>query len=155
MEEANVFTKEKIIETLSTVPYATLVTKGQRGMNSRTMTFGYIPNDKIFFLTHKGTTKLNEINFSKEGLIHLSILTEEISYSLDISIAGTFEFILPNNPIYQTGINAVAKKKPQVKDMMASEGSENNYDLIELHITRLEGWNYIQVLSGQPKTVVI
>lgn len=151
-----IFTKEMIIENLQKKEYATLVTVGKKGLASRTMTFGYLPEDKIFMLTHKGTGKLSDISFSKQGLLHLSSINDNVSESFDISIRGNLDLIEFNDPMYQTAIDILGKKVPQVKDMLtSSENAKNNYQMFLLKITDLSGWNYIQVLSGEPKTVVI
>jgi len=150
------FTKEMIIEALQKKEYATLITEGEQGLASRTMTFGFLPDNKIFLLTHKGTEKLTDINFSKQGLLHLSKIAENVAESYDISIRGNFNLIEFSNPLYQTGVDVLAQKVPQVKDMLtANESSQNHYQLIMFQINSLKGWNYLQILSGLPKTVVI
>ena len=151
-----IFTKEMIIENLQKKDYATLVTVGKKGMTSRTMTFAYLPDDKIFMLTHKGTNKLTDIDFSKQGLLHLSCITDNVTESFDISVRGNFDLIEFGSPLYQTAVDIMGKKVPQVKDMLtANENAKDNYQMFLLKITGLSGWNYIQILSGEPKTVVI
>ena len=151
-----VFTKEMIIENLKKKVYATLVTSGEKGLTSRTMTFGFSPNDKIFLLTHKGTPKLNDISFSKQGLMHLGSIGDDVTQSFDISVTGTFELIEPDNDLYWMGLDLLGEKTPQVKDMLVSdEDARSHYQMILFHITNLSGWNYIQVLSGMPKTMLI
>lgn len=148
-------TKEEIFKFMSKEIYATVVTNGKSGMNSRTMTFGYVPADKVFLLTHKGTTKLDDINYSTKGLVHISSIEENIILSIDISIEGTFEFIEYPDPLFNLGLEALAKKNAQIKDILSEETSRRDYTMMLFNIKHLKAWNYSQVLSGEPKTILI
>jgi hypothetical protein len=89
-------------------------------------------------------------------LLHLTSIADNVTDSFDISITGNFDFIDSTNPQYSMAVDILSKKVPQVKDMLtSSENAKNHYQMILLQITNLSGWNYIQVLNGLPKTVVI
>jgi hypothetical protein len=148
------FTKEMILGKLNETSYATLVTLGEKGLTSRTMSFSFLPDDKIFLLTHKGASKLVDIDFSKIGLLHIGSIENDIIQSTDISIGGVFELIDVENPLYELGKEALGKKNQMVVDLLSSD-EKSDYQLILLKITRLAGWNYMQMINHEPQTVLI
>jgi hypothetical protein len=148
-------TNEEVINIMNREVYATLVTKGKNGMSSRTMTFGYAPDDKIFILTHKGTPKLEDIAHSPEALFHISNIGEDVTQSTDVSVEGVFEPIEFTNPLFKVGMDILGNKNPQIIDMLADEYSRDYYAMLMLTIKHLTAWNYMQIINGEPKTVLL
>jgi hypothetical protein len=150
-----VLKKEEVVAYLGHEPYAVVVTNGKNGMTSRTMTFGYVPDNKMFLLTHNGTAKLEDIDYSSVGLVHISTIKEDVTQSVDVSAEGTFERIEVKSPLFAKGMEALGSKNPQIIDILSDESMRSQYSMILIKIRRMSAWSYIQVLSGEPKTMII
>ena len=146
-------TEEMIHEKLEQNFFATLVTKNGAGLNSRTMTYGYLPKTGIFILTQKSSEKVNEIGNDPVGLFHISQIESDIAQSYDISISGTFERCEESSPYYKDGFEAIGKKNPQVLYLLNSE-AKADYELLLFHIKEIKGWNYFQAINHMPKTII-
>ena len=149
-----ILTKDEVLSILKDKIYGTLVTIGKKGLSSRTMTFGYWPEDKLFMLTHKGTAKLDDILFNPRGLVHISSIEDNITESFDISIEGEFQIVDHKNALYDIGKEVLGKKNPMVKNIMSNEETRTHYELLVLNIKSLSAWNYLQILNGEPKTIL-
>lgn len=148
-------TKEEVLSVLQNEEHGILVTNGQKNWTSRTMNFAFLPHDKLFMLTHKGTTKLDDIQFNPRGLVHVSCIKENITESYDICIEGEFRLIDPRNSLFETGKELLGKKNPMIKNILGNEETRNHYELMVLDIKSLKANNYMQALNGEPKTILI
>jgi hypothetical protein len=116
------------------------------------MTFGYVPENKLFMLTHKGTAKLDDIRYSPRALVHVNSIEDNITESYDISIEGEFEFIGYQHPLYNMGKEILGEHNPMVNDILNNEETRSHYELLLLNIKRLSASSYIQSLNKEPKT---
>jgi hypothetical protein len=148
-------TSNEVIEFINRETFAIVVTNGKNGMTSRTMTYGFLPSDKMFMMTHIGTPKLDDISHSGVGLMHISKIETDITQSTDVSLEGTFEVLGYEDPLYKKGVELLGLKNPQITDILADETTRNQYAIILLSIRHMSGWNYLQALSGEPKTILI
>jgi uncharacterized pyridoxamine 5'-phosphate oxidase family protein len=147
--------KEEVLSVLQNEEYGILVTSGKTGMTSRTMTFAFCPDDKLFMMTHKGTAKLDDIYFNPRGLIHVNAIKEKITESYDISIEGEFQFLDPENSLFETGKELLGRKNPMVRNILGNKDSRSHYELLIFYIRSLKANDYMQALNGEPKTILI
>jgi hypothetical protein len=148
-----ILTEELIYEKLGQNKYLTFVTFSDDDLASRTMTYGYVPETGIFFLTHKGCNKLNDLAKNPKGLLHIAQIENDISQSYDISISGLFENCEEASAHYREGFEAIGKKNPQVLGLLNSDAKED-YQLLLFRISEIRGFNYYQAISGMPKTII-
>ena len=81
-------------------------------------------------------------------------IEQNLTDSFDISIEGNIELIDFHNPLFIKGTEILAKKNPMLKDILISEESSTHYTMFILHIQKFIAWNYLQILSGEPKTII-
>ena len=146
--------EQDVVKILSENQYATMVTIARSKLASRTITYGFVPEQGAFILTHKHTVKMNDLDYSKKGLLHLAKIDEEVENSYDISVNGWFEKIGEESTLYSFGFETLAQKNPMVMDLLHSD-AKAEYQLLLFHPYEIVGNDYMQAINAMPKTTIM
>lgn len=147
------FLREEVFRKLGEFNYATVVTIARYKLASRTMLFGFKPDHTIYLLTNVNTEKLNDIDYSPKGLVHLSKIEENLSDSFDISIPGQFEKIPAGDPEYADGIAVLSEKNEMISDIVNSP-MQKDYQLLKFVFKEIYAYTYFQIINGENKTLI-
>ena len=77
-------TEEGIVRRLRDSHFATIVTRSDESLASRTMLVAYVPEQGVFLLTRVVTDKIKQISKNSEGLIHVGEISDDLTKEMSI-----------------------------------------------------------------------